>query len=159
MKFDKSRVYTALNADELKVGSKVIVADSVRALKNAVKDEDACILQRIASESNAFRFIISSKDSEIPYSLAYLVEEPEEEKLEWFELRIGDVIIKDGTIAMVTQIDEGAKRSHIRAGDMWIPDVVIGEWKRWKNENPCRTCEGKHFQHGCGGCKEVKNEN
>ena len=38
MKFDKSRVYTALNADELKVGSKVIVADSVRALKNAVKD-------------------------------------------------------------------------------------------------------------------------
>ena len=29
MEFDKSRVYTALNADELKVGSQVIVGDSV----------------------------------------------------------------------------------------------------------------------------------
>lgn len=27
MEFDKSRVYTALNADELKVGSQVIVGD------------------------------------------------------------------------------------------------------------------------------------
>lgn len=156
MEFDKSRVYTALNADELKVGSKVIVADNVRALKNAVEDEGVRILQGIASESNVYRFVMSVDGA---YALAYLVEEPEEKELEWFELRIGDVIIKDGTIAMVTQIDEGAKRSHIRAGDMWIPDIVIGEWKRWKNENPCRTCEGKRFQHGCVGCKEVKNEN
>lgn len=157
MEFDKSRVYTALNADELKVGSKVIVADNVRDLKDAVKDEDVCILQHIAVENSTFRFV--SADNGESYALAYLVEEPEEKELEWFELRIGDVITKDDTIAMVTQIDEGAKRSHIRAGDMWIPDIVIGEWKRRKNENPCRTCEGKHFQHGCVGCKEVKNEN
>ena len=132
MEFDKSRVYTALNADELKVGSKVIVADNIASLKVFVQDEDVCILQGITSESDVYRFIISVDGV---YSLAYLVEEPEEKKLEWFELRIGDVITKDDTIAMVTQIDEGAKRSHIRAGDMWIPDVVIGEWKRWENEN------------------------
>ena len=36
MEFDKSRVYTALNADELKVGSKVIVADSLQGLKDRV---------------------------------------------------------------------------------------------------------------------------
>lgn len=129
MEFDKNRVYTALNADELKVGSKVIVADSITFLKNAVEDEDVYILQDIASESNAFRFVTNGGT----YSLAYLVEEPKE--LKWTDLKIGDVIIKDDTIAMVTQIDEGAKRSHIRAGDMWIPDIVIGEWKRWKNEN------------------------
>ena len=29
MEFDKSKVYTALNADELEVGSMVIVADSL----------------------------------------------------------------------------------------------------------------------------------
>lgn len=33
MDFDKSKVYTALNADELKLGSKVIVADDLKTLK------------------------------------------------------------------------------------------------------------------------------
>lgn len=29
MEFDKSRVYTAVNADELKIGSKCIFADTI----------------------------------------------------------------------------------------------------------------------------------
>jgi len=33
MEFDKSKVYTTLNADELKIGSKVIVADDLGTLK------------------------------------------------------------------------------------------------------------------------------
>ena len=32
MEFDKSRVYTALNADELQIGSKCIFADTVKGL-------------------------------------------------------------------------------------------------------------------------------
>ena len=40
MEFDKSRVYTIVNADELKVGSKVIVADSLGLLKRLVELSD-----------------------------------------------------------------------------------------------------------------------
>ena len=37
MEFDKNKVYTALNADELKVGSKVIVANYLESLKAQVE--------------------------------------------------------------------------------------------------------------------------
>jgi len=40
MKFDKSRVYTAVNADELKIGSKCIFADTVKALRKKVQADD-----------------------------------------------------------------------------------------------------------------------
>lgn len=35
MEFDESRVYTALNADKLEVGSKVITADTLKQLKES----------------------------------------------------------------------------------------------------------------------------
>lgn len=38
MEFDKSRVYSTLNADELKVGSKVIVAETLTHLKILLKE-------------------------------------------------------------------------------------------------------------------------
>lgn len=37
MESDKSKVYTVLNADELKLGSGVIVADTLKDLKNKVE--------------------------------------------------------------------------------------------------------------------------
>ena len=126
MEFDKSRVYTALNADELKVGSKVIVADNITSLKELVECNDVWILQNIAPENSIYRFI--TEDSGEPYAFAYLVEE---KKLKWIDLKIGDVITRDDTIALVTQIDGGCnRRSHIRAGDMWIPDTILDEWKK-----------------------------
>ena len=129
MKFDKSRVYTALNADELKVGSEVIVADNVRDLKNAVEDEDVCILQNIASENSTFRFV--SADNDESYALAYLVEEPEEKKLKWTDLKIGDVITKEGMFAMVTQIDRNDQgHLHIYAGVFWISDSALRDWEK-----------------------------
>ncbi len=83
MEFDKSRVYTALNADELKVGSKVIVSDCISELKELVanyKDADARELIRICSESSLDgRFETMTNI----YHLAYLVSEPEEKKLKW----------------------------------------------------------------------------
>lgn len=39
MKFDKSKLYTAVNADELKVGSKVFVADNLEELRTEVEYE------------------------------------------------------------------------------------------------------------------------
>ena len=70
MEFDKSRVYTALNADELKPGDKVIVADDLSTLKEKVKKgEDIETIREIYSEDCQERF-----DVEIRYTLAYLVE-------------------------------------------------------------------------------------
>lgn len=80
MEFDKSRVYTALNADELEVGSMVIVADSVQGLKDRVNksasDED--YISRIGSilpETAIHRFKTLWGGE---YPLAYLISPPKE---------------------------------------------------------------------------------
>lgn len=79
MEFDKSKVYTALNADELEVGSTVIVADSLQVLKDRVRKfpVDKDYVNRIESllpEIEVHRFKTSRGNI---YSLAYLISPPE----------------------------------------------------------------------------------
>lgn len=78
MEFDKSRVYTALDADELKIGSKVFTADTLGRLKQYVTTEDRVIdtLSGIDDEDVCCRFLVNG----VRYALAYLLSEP---KLEW----------------------------------------------------------------------------
>ena len=84
MKFDKSKVYTALNADELKVGSKVYVSDNMYYLRECVEDNfESCILTRVMSEKEAKRFGIDDKSNE-KWQLAYLIEPPAEPKYKPF---------------------------------------------------------------------------
>lgn len=76
MEFDKSRVYTALNADELKAGDKVIVADQLAVLKQRVqeaKKDSAIVLRKINGEDWGRRFGFTMSD----FALAYLVERKE----------------------------------------------------------------------------------
>lgn len=132
MKFDKSRVYTALNAAELKIGSKVIVADNLDALIDKVTS-GRCVetLKDISEPTMAFRFIIA----DTRYNLAYLVSKPEEKrKLKWTDLKPGDIIINnnaDGIITcIVTRIDTRG-HYHIYAGDIWISDKELAEeWEK-----------------------------
>lgn len=78
MKFNKSRVYTALNADEVKVGSKGVFADNVDWLKRFVKDErHISTVEKIESENMIYRFRNIKGDN---YQLFYLLEEPEGKK-------------------------------------------------------------------------------
>lgn len=60
MKFDKSRVYTAVNADELPIGSKCIFADTLGALSAKVQSEEykdfITILKRIYNDGFYNRF-------------------------------------------------------------------------------------------------------
>ena len=85
MKFDKTRVYTALNADELKVGSKVYVSDNIYYLKKCVEDNlESCILTEVLLEKEANRFCIDDKSNE-KWQLAYLIEPPAEPKYKPFE--------------------------------------------------------------------------
>ena len=71
MEFDRNRVHTALNADELKAGDKVIVANTLKDLKSAV---DTALyvyeLTDILTESSEDRFFVNDRC----YLLAYLVE-------------------------------------------------------------------------------------
>lgn len=83
MKFDKSKVYTALNADEVKVGSKGYYADCPKALEERVNSDNKTYydtLIGITPTSEVYRFKIGAAFSS-EYALFYLVEEPEKKKL------------------------------------------------------------------------------
>ena len=81
MEFDKSRVYTAVNADELPIGSKCVFADTIQGLKER-KYIDTLI--GIADERRVCRFA-SEHGSDWEYALAYLIEPPAEPKYKPFE--------------------------------------------------------------------------
>lgn len=128
MEFDKSRVYTALNADELKIGSKIIFADNLLGLKQNVKRNNITILSEIRDESNLSRFKVEDGRT---WNLAYLVEEPEEKKLKWTDLKVGDVITNGKRTAMIIMIDESCSdNAHIYAGNMWFTNNELTEWEK-----------------------------
>lgn len=80
MEFDKSKVFTVLNADDVKVSSKGYFEDTLEGLKDVVQHEcSECYgeIKEIETESYGCRFC---KKSSCGYSLFYLVEEPKENK-------------------------------------------------------------------------------
>lgn len=86
MTFDKSKVYTALNAEELEVGSEVIVAYDVNSLKYQVEANSwstyAKKLDEVLGPDHIHRFKLPDGRA---YNLAYLVRkvdeaEPEDER-------------------------------------------------------------------------------
>lgn len=80
MEFDKSRVYTSVNADEVKVGSKGYLANSLESLKKFVSNGTRLLdeISEIVSSKCTDRF---SDKNELKYNLFYLVEEPKEKEL------------------------------------------------------------------------------
>ena len=88
MEFDKSRVYTAVNADELPIGSKCVFADDLRELRRLVSIEDTSqVLIAIKGESYKYRFEQAKADcmGDTLFALAYLIESPNEPKYKPFE--------------------------------------------------------------------------
>lgn len=130
MVFDKSRVYTVLNADELKIGSEVIVDDSLFHLKELVESgAETSILKEICPDAVAYRFGV--EDS--VFAFAYLVSEPVEKVLKWTDLAVGDVIVNDteGKTRMVTGIDTNTQCGcHIGTGTEWVSDAGLESWRR-----------------------------
>ena len=79
MEFDINKVYTAVNANELKVGDKVILANDLDTLrKKVVNDRSITCINRIAPEEYEYRFY--GKNNAEFSILAYLVERAEEKK-------------------------------------------------------------------------------
>lgn len=82
MKFDKSKVYTALNADEVKVGSKGYYADCLKDLEERVNSDNKAYyntLVEINPTSDVYRFKKGAAFTS-EYALFYLVEEPEKKE-------------------------------------------------------------------------------
>lgn len=132
MKFDKSKVFTALNADELKVGSKVIVADTLYDLQKEVENENELILKilvRINDVKYACRFVVdNSSGYSSDYNLAYLVEEPQENYLKWTDLKIGDKVCLNETVVytiMAINYSEITDLHVYIAGYGWVNDEVL----------------------------------
>lgn len=119
MEFDKSRIYTAVNADELKAGSRVCVADNLSNLKSKFYKRKTAILSKIQSEVYQYRFCVENFN----FALAYLIEPAEEKVLKWTDLKVGDIIrSKDGSqTAMVIRINLDDEDSHINIG-FWLRD-------------------------------------
>jgi hypothetical protein len=89
MEFDVSKVYTSVNADGLKVGSKVICADSMGQLKAKVHEGEGIeTLTNVAGDYCLYRF----ETYDAAYILAYLIEPPEEKKLKVSDLKLGDIV-------------------------------------------------------------------
>ena len=83
MEFDKSRVYTAVNADELKIGSTCIFADSLGELRAYVEcDCTVDVLKKIEDEGKEARF---NTEQGLSWHLAYLTEQPAEPEYKPFE--------------------------------------------------------------------------
>lgn len=138
MYFDINRVYTAVNAEELKIGSKVIVANYLESLRNQVEANSYPVyikeLTHIMGTSSTNRF---KADDNQTYNLAYLVSEPEDKKLKWTDLKIGDVIRNEaGThTMMVTGIDSREEKghkpnAHILISDTWLDDDDLAYWEK-----------------------------
>lgn len=89
MEFDKSRIYTAVNADELKIGSTCICANTIHDLRQKVHGEfieGACVqsyfrhLSEIYDDDSVERFVADGST----YIYAYLIEPPTEPKYKPF---------------------------------------------------------------------------
>ena len=77
MTFDKNKVYTALNADEVKVGSIGVFADTIAQLKRKVEHPMTFEVVEILSDNYDCRFVTTGG---MTYSFFYLTEEPEKNK-------------------------------------------------------------------------------
>lgn len=126
MEFDKSRVFTALNAHKLKVGSKVICADNLHALKFNVDNAlYITTLGEILPEDCMLRF--RTKEGE-ECALAYFIELPEEKKLKVSDLKIGDIVRHKSLNLeyLVTGIDHN--ENEVFFCDTWTDDEELGDW-------------------------------
>ena len=88
MEFDKSRVYAALNADELPIGSKCVFADTVKALREEVETGDTVdVVRKFTGLYGCVEDYgdIQFSDGFYTYNYAYLIEPPAEPKYKPFE--------------------------------------------------------------------------
>ena len=129
MEFDKSRVYTALNAEELQLGSKVLLSDNLTDLEIQVEENATpTVLILIGRKYNEHLFCSISSRHYKEYTLAYLVSPPAEPEYKPFTdtatafktITAHGSWLKGGdTYYLVTGVNL-VKEVEIRIRDYWI---------------------------------------
>ena len=149
MEFDKSRVYTAVNADELPIGSKCIFADTVKALRKKVQADDyAQYVQpfiRLHDNGYDVQFLAGC----YTYAYAYLIEPPAEPKYLPFasNKKAMEAIMKHGgwvkhkneQYSFITAIDIGEEDGYeIKIDDDWFSaDELLKNYVFANDGSPC----------------------
>lgn len=140
MEFDKTRVYSICNADEVKVGSKGYFADSISELKKKVNEGNELLtLVKIYGEESATRFSASTISS---YILFYLVEEPKEKIYRPYD---DTAEMPNGAILNTVVSREGTRLLIIAAEDKrvcigpqgWVSLLDLYQFYTWPNGTPC----------------------
>ena len=81
MIFNPAKVYTQLNAEDLKIGSQIVVANNLYDLRSFIESyssfDEAMTLSRIMPETWERRFALNPQiDAKNTFALAYLISEP-----------------------------------------------------------------------------------
>lgn len=131
MEFDKSRIYTSVNAEDIKIGSRVVVADNLETLKQRLEEEDFVTLLNIRGEEYSTRFVVPKY---CPTALCYLVSEPEEKKLKWTDLKLGDKVrnkVCPTVSFLITGYDsDPSKERHVYIRGAWRSNEELAEWEK-----------------------------
>ncbi len=140
MDFDKSKVFTALNAEKVKVGSKGYGSDTIEDLKHKVITGGKLLeLTEIRGEDSILRFIGGLSQS---YALFYLIKEPEEKKYRPYHspaeipcsALLNIVLHNDGTHFIITAVDD--KRVYLGPNG-WVDMFDLYKYYTWPNGIPC----------------------
>jgi hypothetical protein len=132
MEFDKSKVYTALNAEELEVGSEVILANYLESLKDQVEANSwpsyVLRLDGVMGTSFTSRFKSGNKQ----YNLAYLISKPEPKCIVYLLREEGS---ESGLAICYEDTWERMKEIHKAKGKLFVgsldeaQDWTRGRWK------------------------------
>lgn len=142
MEFDESKVYTPINADKVKIGSKGYYADDLKTLKERVNSHSRRWrgeVDKIYDTDSTYRFAIKSNTK---FALFYLVEEPEEKKyrpyLNTTEIPNGAllniVVSGDNTRLLITAVED--KRVYLGPHG-WVDLYDLYKYYTWLNGTPC----------------------
>lgn len=135
MKFDINKVYTCVNADKIKIGSKIAVANSLEDLKYIVVNNETDYigkLTEILSGHRLHRFktdTVHRLDSDSTWALAYLIKEPE--SLIWTDINVGDVLVKDNVEYLVLSKNYNDVVRHIFVAEVgYITDSDLSNYTK-----------------------------
>lgn len=125
MEFNKSRVFTALNADKLKAGDIVYVSDTIARLKAKVEEGNAKAAKKIeciGSDEDVYRFCIKYPTGRVVgYNCAYLVKRTEEKK--WRPYKDCDEMVLDFCRRFVTR-----ELDRVEVPLMWVMSKSKSRW-------------------------------
>ena len=142
MEFDESKVYTPINADKVKIGSKGYYADNLKTLKERVNSHSGRWygeVDKIYDTGSAYRFGIKNNTQ---FILFYLVEEPEEKIYRPYNdtaempngAMLNIVVSRDGTRLFITAVED--KRVYL-GPQGWVDLYDLYEYYTWPNGAPC----------------------